>query len=324
MFKVPDQKTKIDYLIRRRFPHVATMKRPKQSRGHLPALPDLEEAKKGVAYEAELSAMPTEELDALYKAELAAAYAEVEAKRQLEEKSRFFNWPTADADFDHWSKAAYWTLDEAVALAFGKDPRIVNWDALKAHVQISAFAGSYSALRDLTLRAQTTQQLYDPVIPGFFLGWAKRSDITYPPELEAKVVERGNHVGDWRSLYDDLKKVTDRQAEALKRTILQRDQTITELGNERDGLLSRLAEAVKPGRTESLGGKERESALKLIMGMAIGGYAYNPNAKRNDSTADIVSDLDRKGLHLDPDTVRKWLKEGRDLLPPESEEDRDP
>ncbi len=299
------------------------MKSPKQSRGRLPALPDTEEAKKGAAYEAELSAMPTEELDTLYKAELATAYAEAEAERQLEEKSRFFNWPTANADFDHWSKAAYWTLDEAVALAFGREPRVVNWDTIKAHVQISGFAGSYSALRDLTLRAQAAQQLYDPVIPGFFLGWAKRNDIAYPPELEAKVVERGNHVGDWRSLYDDLKRVTDEQAEALKRIILQRDQTITELGIERDGLLARLAEDEKLTRTESLGGKERESALKLIIGMAVAGYSYNPRAKRNDATADIVDDLDRLGIHLDSDTVRKWLKEGRALLPPETEEDGD-
>lgn len=71
--------------------------------------------------------------------------------------------------------------------------------------------------------------------------------------------------------------------------------------------------------TKPLHTKERESLLKMIIGMAVGGYRYTPQAKRNEATPDIVNDLNVNGVALDPDTVRKWLKEAAELLPQDSE-----
>jgi hypothetical protein len=277
-----------------------------------------------LVYENELSTISDDELDTLFNETMRNNQAEAQAKRELKEKARFFNRENAKADLDHWSKTAYWTLDEAVALTFGKETRVVNWAALKSYVRISAFAGRYSALRDLALRANATKQLYDPDLPGNFLGWAKRNDIAYPPELETKVIERGNHVGDWPSSHDDLKKVADERAEALQRIIDAKDKSIRSLSEERDGLLTHLAEAEKSTHPEALGGKERESLLKLIAAMAIKGYCYNPTARRNDATADIAHDLALLGISLDRDTILKWLRESADLLPPEALDDLDP
>jgi hypothetical protein len=47
-------------------------------------------------------------------------------KAEQEEGERFFNRPHANADFDHWSKAAHWTLDEAIALSLGKAPEVAG------------------------------------------------------------------------------------------------------------------------------------------------------------------------------------------------------
>lgn len=55
--------------------------------------------------------------------------------------------------------------------------------------------------------------------------------------------------------------------------------------------------------------RERESLLKLVIGMAIGGYSWDPKAPRNNATADITSDLHKLGIQLDQDTVLKWLRE---------------
>ena len=55
--------------------------------------------------------------------------------------------------------------------------------------------------------------------------------------------------------------------------------------------------------------------MKLLIGMAVSGYRYNPPAARSDTVTDIINDLDKLGLHLDPDTVRKWLRETAELLP---------
>ena len=73
---------------------------------------------------------------------------------------------------------------------------------------------------------------------------------------------------------------------------------------------------VKTSMEKSLSTKERETALKLIIGMAVAGYKYDPKAPRNSATTEITADLEKLGLGLDQDTVRNWLKEASWLLPP--------
>jgi hypothetical protein len=54
---------------------------------------------------------------------------------------------------------------------------------------------------------------------------------------------------------------------------------------------------------------ERNQLLKMVLGMAIDSYGYDPVAKKNDATKQIVDDLAKLGIGIDPDTVRKYLKE---------------
>jgi hypothetical protein len=56
--------------------------------------------------------------------------------------------------------------------------------------------------------------------------------------------------------------------------------------------------------------------LKVVIGMAVGGYSYDPKAGRSDRPTEIAGDLERAGVPLDVDTVRKWLRESAELLPP--------
>jgi hypothetical protein len=61
--------------------------------------------------------------------------------------------------------------------------------------------------------------------------------------------------------------------------------------------------------------------LKLIIGMAIKGYVYDPKAGRSGTVREIADDLRRAGLALDEDTIRKYLSEAKELLPgPETEQ----
>lgn len=64
---------------------------------------------------------------------------------------------------------------------------------------------------------------------------------------------------------------------------------------------------------------ERQTLFKLITAMSIRGYAFDPNAKRNQSTADIQSDLDFLGIGLDQKTILKWLKKAASVLPSDSD-----
>lgn len=62
-------------------------------------------------------------------------------------------------------------------------------------------------------------------------------------------------------------------------------------------------------RKSTLSTKEKDTLLKLILGMAIRGYTYDPNHSRNSAIGDITKDLQELGIPLDRDTIRKWLKE---------------
>ena len=49
--------------------------------------------------------------------------------------------------------------------------------------------------------------------------------------------------------------------------------------------------------------------------MAIGGYGHDPKAKRSDTASLVETDLQKIGLSLSDDTIRKYLAEARQLLP---------
>ena len=75
-------------------------------------------------------------------------------------------------------------------MSFGKAPERVNWEAVSKYLQLSHFAVQYSRRRELAVRAVQWKQLYDPVLPGFFLAWAKGLEIEVPAALVEAVGKR--------------------------------------------------------------------------------------------------------------------------------------
>jgi hypothetical protein len=73
-------------------------------------------------------------------------------------------------------------------------------------------------------------------------------------------------------------------------------------------------------REKPLSTRERETLLKIILGMAMKGYGYNPTKGRSDAPQEIANDLDLLGIGVSVDTVRKKLHEAfNDIgLPPEA------
>lgn len=87
-----------------------------------------------------------------------------------------------------------------------------------------------------------------------------------------------------------------------------------------DDLAVLQAQSVKTPKC-SLSTTERNTLLKLVIGMAIAGYKYQPDAARNSATGEITKDLESLGIGLEQDTVKKWLKEGTLLLPAKPDAD---
>jgi len=150
----------------------------------------------------ELLALPSEQLNALVANSRARQHARDEqtkakrkadeAKKAAAESARFYNLPGANADFEYWSKADFWTLDEAVALLLGKDPSIVTPAALKLELtqatgvfslgkppKPAEFHRTYERLRTLLSRAEALQGAR--LKPTDVLEWTRRTGAAPVP-----------------------------------------------------------------------------------------------------------------------------------------------
>ena len=258
-----------------------------------------------------LSSKTPTQIAELAKAEKKKAQAEIE-------EHRFYNRPSARADFDHYCKAAYWTLDECVALSFGKNPKQVNWKTVQPCIWTSPFAQAYEKLRDLTSRAKGAGQLFDPVGPSIYLAWAKEHEIALCDELINCAVNSGISLKSWRGLYNEqraqsaaLRKKHNKEVEELKETLRKARSEIEALREQQP---ARQVNLQASDSDKLLGTKERESLLKLVGGMAVRGYGFDPTRSRNEATGEIRDDLEALGLGMNDDTVRKYLKQGVELI----------
>lgn len=219
-------------------------------------------------------------------------------------------------DFGYWAKLPYWNIEEAVALVLGRDPKYANRKGVQPYLNVSWGARQYEQTLVIAERAVGMQQLTNGTIPGPFLAWAKRYDISVPAELEAAVTKYGGFIGDWKTLYD--------QALAQRDAALERENKLADMietaKHQVADLTSQLSTRAALAATGSKPRKEADprevdTLRKLCIGLAIGGYGYNPADRRSTKVPEIVSDLERLGVMVSDDTVRKHLKAGADMLP---------
>lgn len=340
MVKLPDaRETKIRTLTKLRFPDVGdplsglAIRRRRVS-GQV-SLREIE----AEAYLKKLSELSDSELDNQYQTASDALKAEADRK----EAERPFNQPYARANVRHWAKMSYWTPDEAVALSLGCEPHFASWATIQQLTGVSPFASKFAARREVVVRAKAMGQLWDTTIPSIFLAWAERMQFPMPGDLVEAVKALGNVVADWKAHFEqqrNLKEAAEKHVQELveSRTeeMRKHSEFLDSMSRKHDEILSgyvtllencrakvetleaklaqRESEKSSAGRKE-LGTRERDSLLKLVIAMATGGYGYDPKAGRSSTVAEITNDLHSVGLSLDQDTVRKYLAEGRELLP---------
>jgi hypothetical protein len=315
----------IEFLVLRKYPHSVSS----SPLGTIP-IKQLESFQKEIveatAYRAVLQEMPAEQIQSLYEEERQKLFKELNNKNDAEEAARFFNKPNALADFEHWGRAKYWTLDEAIALSFGKDPRVVFSKAVLSLVHLSNFAQKYRDRLDLATRAIIWKELSDPVSPRVFIGWLKKNGYDFPADLETEVIKRGGHAVDCKAEYEklikehsELKRKWQAAREKHYDSIAKSDFIIA----KKDAFIADLQARLEKLQDKPLGERERQTVLKMIIGMAVGGYGFDPKAAKSPASKDIEGDIALSGLTLDVDTVRKWLKEAATLLPREAAENQD-
>ena len=210
-----------------------------------------------------LSSKTPTQIAELAKAEKKKAQAEIE-------EQRFYNRPSARADFDHYCKAAYWTLDECVALSFGKNPKQVNWKTVQPCIWTSPFAQAYEKLRDLTSRAKGAGQLFDPVGPSIYLVWAKEHKIALCDELVSQAMNSGLSLKSWNDLFEQQKAQSEAVLQKRNMEVEELKGALRDARSESEALRQNQAANQANSHTNDsdkrLGTKERDSLLKLVMG----------------------------------------------------------
>ncbi len=144
-----------------------------------------------------------------------------------------------------------------------------------------------------------------------------------PPD-DVGLMHSSEAAGDSREL---LLRLQDSERERLK---LQQEvgklQAQAQEASSRDGKLGEQAaqigklqadfglaqDEIERLKTEMVQGKSLAALQKMVVGMAVDSYGYNPNEAKSPVTTQIVNDLAKKEISIDPDTVRKHLKRAAD------------
>ncbi|MBL0320178.1 MAG: hypothetical protein IPP74_12955 [Alphaproteobacteria bacterium] len=266
---------------------------------------ELERLRQEIAvFRRQLESKGQDEILKIYQEELLKSEEEERFKIEQFENSLFFNQPTAFADYDFWSKAAYWELEEALSLSFGRNPYLVNWNNLEQYIRQSPFVGRFLKLKELIERAHDHGQLSDPISPKYYIEWIQRYDIEFPPELEELVLGIGNKPKR-TSTSTNIKIEHDKM-------IGEKDAQILSLRNEIDDLnkqISQLTEEQLSSSQKRSATKKIKTLQKIVLGLAISKYRYNFQSQKNTCTTRIIGDLDTAGFSIDDQTLLDHLRE---------------
>jgi hypothetical protein len=174
----------------------------------------IEEAKKkSEEHGAELRALDRSELIRLVSVEKNKEINEILAKKEREEKKLSINMPLFTQDIEHYAKLRYWTIDEGIALAYGRSPEHATWAKVKPYTQISEFAKTYERAKQIAERAVGLKEIGQTNLPGFFISWAKRMVFPVPATLEQEVAKYGP-IMDWQAY---CQKLSEQNNELLSR-----------------------------------------------------------------------------------------------------------
>lgn len=308
----------IEFLVDRRFPVKVRTGRIVTFDGLIPAA---EQIAKAQALRKELEGLTSEDVQVRYE----NAKEEDRQRALAVEAALSFNQPHAMADFDHWAKFTYWKVDEGIALLLGRSPSALVWDKVQAYSNVSPLIANFARIRELATRAVHWKELFEGNYPGSFLAWAKRKNLLVPPELEERVSSYGHFIGDWKSLYDQLKEQTDKSSREAQKRYDELLSTAKARMEQLQGQIAGIQAQLNAGpRDKPIGTRETESLRKLVIGLAIRGHGYDPTASRSTIIREIAADLVELGIPLDEDTIRKHLKASAELLPPTTAPERQP
>lgn len=251
-----------------------------------------------------------------------------------------FSSGLGDAEIQLHARSSYWSPEEIAALSLGKNPTVMQLPCVGSLAVQKRFwvCRQYWERLALIERAVDAGQLFMQTVPPFALAWLDRMQIGYPQALKSRVESLGFQVADWKTECEELaKQVVDLNtsfevaSEQYENDLLawqndcalhaqwqsdardlfvKQDERIARLNAENEALRTQQeSEQAGSSVTSVADQASRASLLKMVLGMALEQYSYEPAIPRSNATSNISSDLDSNGVSLDPKTIRKILKE---------------
>lgn len=227
-----------------------------------------------------LNDLPQHELMALYEKSLAEEKQRTKQLAINEENARFYNLQSAQADFLFWTKTEFWTIEEAIALSLGRDPRIVTWQAISTHKPVTVFIKKFINRRELALRVSHAKQLNGLITPIDFIKWAQKTQIELPQKLIDEVSKIDAGEINWQEKYLELKA-------------------------EYDALVLQKSSSKK---TEST--RQVNNLLRTLASLAIETYRHNIKTERAELAQKIIDDMSKHTKVMSNQSVEDWLSEG--------------
>lgn len=185
------------------------------------------------------------------------------------------------ADFDYWSKAAYYTLDEALWLSVGLQPTD-RFDARILHSAgqrktVDAASKFLIKRRELFVRELQSGSITRKQTSATLFEWIQRVDLEVHPGFKRM-----------------LEKTLERSSKAL-------------VQNESN---SANTDEYK-GKFEA---REKVSLSKMLLAIAITEYGYDPEARRSPIPKEMQDLAAQLGLEISQDTIRQYLQMGAKYL----------
>jgi hypothetical protein len=117
------------------------------------------------------------------------AYHNRKSKNELSKP--FWDRDEYIADFEYWAKFTHWKLEEAVALALGKNPKKITAYFMKQYKDDfqmrRGFIRNYFELAELVHRSRYIQELNSYVTPTEFILWAENKGLNINSNLVAAI-----------------------------------------------------------------------------------------------------------------------------------------
>jgi cell division protein FtsB len=222
--------------------------------------------------------------------------AQMSAGDKLEDAFRL-DVDTSGFDTAHWARRAFWSVDECAALVLKRDPDKIRKFELDELIRTAPFGQDLADMRARIDAARKDGRLPLRIRPFEFLAWAREEGIQLRYALE-KAIE---------ACEVDLDALRDRH-ERLREENRHLRYEIDRLkgGTHR--------ETEKEKASKDLTPRERSSILKMVIAMAMELYGHVPG-KRGTTAKDIADEIDKRGMRLSEDTIRKFLQEAEEELP---------